>query len=151
PRQGELLPAGFDSARSRQDDQFQEQPEQSCVHVLAHSERRRAQGGPHRTLPQAQDARIRRVARGDRAHAAGNVDTNARNAPYARARSVTGVREHEDDGAIDLRLLLLRVWSGRWWIVACAALGAVIAVVVALTTTPVYRASAVLIPASAER
>jgi uncharacterized protein involved in exopolysaccharide biosynthesis len=52
---------------------------------------------------------------------------------------------------IDLTGMFQQLWRGRWWIVLASLIGAAIASVVALTMTPVYRATAVLIPVRADR
>jgi uncharacterized protein involved in exopolysaccharide biosynthesis len=51
------------------------------------------------------------------------------------------------DDELDLRELLLRLWRGRVWIVACAAICMTVAAAIAFTTVPVYRAKTVLTPA----
>jgi uncharacterized protein involved in exopolysaccharide biosynthesis len=55
-----------------------------------------------------------------------------------------------DDDAIDLRELLLRLWDGKVLIVGVAAIGAVIAGAIGFLSTPIYRATTVLVPASSE-
>lgn len=52
---------------------------------------------------------------------------------------------------IDLTGMFQQLWSGRWQIALVSLIGAAIAAVVALTMTPVYRATAVLIPVRADR
>lgn len=52
---------------------------------------------------------------------------------------------------VDLRVVIARLWSRRWWIAASIVVCAAIAAVVAFVSTPVYRAAAVLVPAGAER
>jgi uncharacterized protein involved in exopolysaccharide biosynthesis len=55
------------------------------------------------------------------------------------------------DDTIDLRALLGKLWEGRWWIVASVVICAGIAVAIALTMTPFYRAAVVMVPANTER
>jgi uncharacterized protein involved in exopolysaccharide biosynthesis len=55
-----------------------------------------------------------------------------------------------DRDVLDFHALLLRIWAGRWWIVASSFLLASVALVAGFLMTPVYRATAVLIPASAD-
>jgi uncharacterized protein involved in exopolysaccharide biosynthesis len=52
---------------------------------------------------------------------------------------------------LDLNQLLLRLWRGRWWILASLALFTVMFTAVALMLTPIYRASTVLVSTSSER
>lgn len=47
--------------------------------------------------------------------------------------------------------LVLRLWDSRWWIVASVLVCTAAFTTLALVTTPVYRASTVLVPASSER
>lgn len=51
---------------------------------------------------------------------------------------------------IDVRELFARLWSGRWWIALSTVLVGAAMLAYALLSTPVYRASTVLIPVSAE-
>lgn len=54
------------------------------------------------------------------------------------------------DDELGLRRLLVTLWSRRWWIIAIAGALTVISAAIALTMTPVYRASTILVPASAD-
>jgi uncharacterized protein involved in exopolysaccharide biosynthesis len=56
-----------------------------------------------------------------------------------------------EDEAIDLRQLRARILARRWWVLACVIVSAAAFAVAAFEIRPVYRASTVLIPASAER
>jgi uncharacterized protein involved in exopolysaccharide biosynthesis len=58
---------------------------------------------------------------------------------------------YEAAGYIDLRDVIAWLWSGRWWITASIALFGGAFAAVALFSTPSYRASVVLISASADR
>lgn len=49
---------------------------------------------------------------------------------------------------VDLREVLGRLWSGKWWIVASTVLATAAFIVAALLMTPVYRATVVLVPAN---
>jgi uncharacterized protein involved in exopolysaccharide biosynthesis len=53
--------------------------------------------------------------------------------------------------AVDLRALLAALWVRRWWVIGLVVVFTAGGVLVAMFTTPVYRASAVLISAGAER
>ncbi len=55
------------------------------------------------------------------------------------------------DDEIDLMELVAALWRGKWWILATATLGAVIAVGVALWLPNVYRAEALLAPSSEQQ
>ena len=55
------------------------------------------------------------------------------------------------DDEIDLMELVAALWRGKWWILATTALGAVIAVGVALWLPNVYRAEALLAPSSEQQ
>ena len=52
---------------------------------------------------------------------------------------------------LDLRGILMHLWAGRLWIAAIATLITAVAAALAFTMTPVFRATAVLVPATAER
>lgn len=52
---------------------------------------------------------------------------------------------------VDLRALLAMLWAGRWWIVVSVALVTGAFAATAFLMTPVYRATAVLVPADADR
>jgi uncharacterized protein involved in exopolysaccharide biosynthesis len=54
------------------------------------------------------------------------------------------------EGELDLRVVFARLWAGRKWIAASAALSAAAFVVVAFLMTPVYRSAAVALPVSAD-
>lgn len=54
------------------------------------------------------------------------------------------------EGEIDLFAIIAKLWSGRWWIAASVLLFTVVFAAAAFVMTPVYRASAVLVPASAD-
>lgn len=56
-----------------------------------------------------------------------------------------------DDETIDLRAVLARLWRRRLWILASVMLFTAIFVAIALTSKPVYRAAAIVIPTSLER
>jgi uncharacterized protein involved in exopolysaccharide biosynthesis len=53
--------------------------------------------------------------------------------------------------AVDLRALIGALWARRWWVIGLVALFTTGGILVAMYTTPVYRASAVLVSAGAER
>ncbi len=57
----------------------------------------------------------------------------------------TADSHYEDE--LDLRELLLRLWRGRLWIVACGVICLLVSAAIAFTTVPVYRAKTVLTPA----
>lgn len=52
---------------------------------------------------------------------------------------------------INYRLALGEIWQARWWIGLCIVVCASILTATALLITPVYRATTLLVPASAER
>jgi uncharacterized protein involved in exopolysaccharide biosynthesis len=54
------------------------------------------------------------------------------------------------DDELGLQRLLLTLWSRRWWIIAPMVGLTIIAAAIAVTMTPVYRASTILVPASAD-
>jgi len=56
-----------------------------------------------------------------------------------------------DEGTIDLRAVVARLWLRRWWIIASIVLFTSIFVAIALISRPVYRAAAIVIPTSSER
>ncbi|MEH8223507.1 Wzz/FepE/Etk N-terminal domain-containing protein [Aeromonas veronii] len=73
---------------------------------------------------------------------------------------MTQVKEHpplpvamngggEDE--IDLRELFASLWRGKWWIVASTLVGAVIAVVVAISLPNIYRSEALLAPSAEQQ
>ena len=73
---------------------------------------------------------------------------------------MTQVKEHpplpvamngggEDE--IDLRELFAALWRGKWWIVASTLVGAVIAVVVAISLPNIYRSEALLAPSAEQQ
>jgi uncharacterized protein involved in exopolysaccharide biosynthesis len=64
--------------------------------------------------------------------------------------SSPAIENWRDRDLLDFHALLLRIWAGRWWITASSFLLGVLALVIGFLTTPIYRATAVLIPASAE-
>lgn len=64
--------------------------------------------------------------------------------------SSTTERFIQDDDTIDLGELIARLWARKWWIVASVVLFAGVAAVIAFTSTRIYRASVVLVPANAE-
>lgn len=64
--------------------------------------------------------------------------------------SSTTERFIDDDDTVDLGVLIARLWAGRWWIVASVVLFTAIALAIAFTSTRIYRASVVLVPANAE-
>lgn len=57
----------------------------------------------------------------------------------------------DDYDPVDLRVLIARLWSRRWWVVASIVACTAIAATVAYAATPIYRAVVVLVPAGAER
>jgi uncharacterized protein involved in exopolysaccharide biosynthesis len=57
----------------------------------------------------------------------------------------------EDEELMDLRALVAQMWAGKYRIMACAGVVALGFGVVAFLTTPVYRATTVLVSASADR
>jgi uncharacterized protein involved in exopolysaccharide biosynthesis len=50
-----------------------------------------------------------------------------------------------------IRGLIEDVWARRWWILAATVTVTMAAILIAFLTTPVYRASVVMVPAAAER
>ncbi|MDI3428894.1 MULTISPECIES: Wzz/FepE/Etk N-terminal domain-containing protein [Aeromonas] len=52
---------------------------------------------------------------------------------------------------IDLRELFAALWRGKWWIVASTLIGAVIAVLVAISLPDVYRSEALLAPSAEQQ
>lgn len=56
-----------------------------------------------------------------------------------------------DDGAIDMRALLLIVFAGWRWIVGAALVGGLVALGIGFLMTPIYRATTVLVPAGGDR
>ena len=56
----------------------------------------------------------------------------------------------QESDAIDVRALLLRLWGGRWWLVASVVLFTTLFVGAAFVMTPIYRATTVVIPAMNE-
>ena len=58
--------------------------------------------------------------------------------------------ELRDENFLDLRAMWNRVASRRWWVAASVVAFAIATTVVAFATTPVYRASAILMPASVD-
>lgn len=55
------------------------------------------------------------------------------------------------DDPIDIRLLMLRLFAGKWWILGSMLLFGCIFLVAAFLTTPVYRGLAVLVPIGSDR
>lgn len=60
-------------------------------------------------------------------------------------------RHRDDDEELDLRELVSRLWQGRWIIIASVVFFTCAFAAVAFLMTPVYRATAVLVPASVDR
>ena len=56
-----------------------------------------------------------------------------------------------DEGTIDLRRVVARLWRQRVWVIASIVVFTAIFVAIALTSKPVYRAAAIVIPTSSER
>lgn len=59
--------------------------------------------------------------------------------------------EWANGDAIDLKAWLRDLWAGRWWLVGGVLVAAVAATVLAFMTVPIYRATALLAPASLDR
>lgn len=55
------------------------------------------------------------------------------------------------DDEVDLRALVARLWSGRWWIGGSVVICTLLAAFLAFATTPTYRSTTVLVPASSDR
>ena len=55
------------------------------------------------------------------------------------------------DEVLDLRAILTLLWAGRLWIATIVALITAVATTLAFTMTPIFRSTAVLVPATAER
>lgn len=53
-----------------------------------------------------------------------------------------------DSDVLDFHALVLRLWSGRWWIIASSFILASVSLIVGFCMTPMYRATTVLIAAS---
>jgi uncharacterized protein involved in exopolysaccharide biosynthesis len=64
---------------------------------------------------------------------------------------VNATEEAWDDDTLDIRELVRHLWKDKWRIVVLAIIGAAIAAAFAFTMTPVYRATAVMVSASADR
>lgn len=61
------------------------------------------------------------------------------------------IKRQYDGDEIDLRDLMLRLWNGRWWIIASVLLFSIVLTTAYLWMTPIYRAVVLLMPASSER
>jgi uncharacterized protein involved in exopolysaccharide biosynthesis len=57
----------------------------------------------------------------------------------------------DDRDSAGLRRAVLRLWQRRWWIVLAIVACTAVAAVAAFLTTPVYRATTVMVPAGSER
>ena len=55
-----------------------------------------------------------------------------------------------DEETIELGALLAILWRHRWWIVASGVICTAIAVLIAIMSTPIFRATVVLVPANNE-
>jgi len=55
-----------------------------------------------------------------------------------------------DREILDFNALIQKISAGRWWVIASSLLLGVVALIIGFMMTPVYRATVVLIPASAE-
>jgi uncharacterized protein involved in exopolysaccharide biosynthesis len=55
-----------------------------------------------------------------------------------------------DGEVLDFNALIKKIWAGRWWVIASSVTLGVLALVTGFLMTPAYRATVVLIPASAE-
>lgn len=64
--------------------------------------------------------------------------------------STPAIDNWRDREVLDFNSLLQKVWVGRWWVIGTAFLSGLVALVVGFFMTPMYRATVVLIPASAE-
>ncbi len=64
--------------------------------------------------------------------------------------SSTTERWINDDDTVDLGVLIARLWARKWWIIASVLLFTAIAAVIAFTSTRIYRASVVLVPANSD-
>lgn len=62
----------------------------------------------------------------------------------------TAYRDH-DDQEVDLGALLVRVWEKRWWVGISIVIVSTAFVSYAFLANPIYRASTLLVPVSAER
>lgn len=58
--------------------------------------------------------------------------------------------EHFVEEGIDLRALIVRLWAGRWWIAASVVFFVCAFVALAVFGRPIYRGSAVLVPAETD-
>lgn len=58
---------------------------------------------------------------------------------------------YDDEPAIDIRALTARILAKRWWVIACALVSGAVFCGIAFELSPVFRATAVLIPATADR
>ena len=56
-----------------------------------------------------------------------------------------------DSEVIDLRLIFVRLWKGRWWVVSSVFLFSIGFTAAAFLFNPTYQATTVMLPASAER
>lgn len=52
---------------------------------------------------------------------------------------------------IDLRAVASRLWAGRWWVVLIVSVFTMVFLLVAFLSTPIYRSTTKLVPASSER
>lgn len=55
-----------------------------------------------------------------------------------------------DEETIELGALIAILWRHRWWIVASGVICTIIAVLIAVMSTPIFRATVVLVPANNE-
>jgi uncharacterized protein involved in exopolysaccharide biosynthesis len=63
----------------------------------------------------------------------------------------TNTQDGDGDYEIGLRQMLVILWWKRWWIISSVVLFTAAFTTAAYTITPIYRASALLMPASSER
>jgi uncharacterized protein involved in exopolysaccharide biosynthesis len=50
-----------------------------------------------------------------------------------------------------LRGILVRLWACRWWVISCTTAVTILIATVAFMMTPIYQATAVMVPTSSER
>src|SRR4029453_18364883 len=59
--------------------------------------------------------------------------------------------EWRDEDAVDLRAIMAQLWAHKWWIIASIVIFTALFVTIAKLTTPIYRATTVLVSTSSER
>jgi len=65
--------------------------------------------------------------------------------------SATAAHVWRGRDVLDFHSLALALWAGRWVIVTVSVIGALVSLLTAFLTTPLYRAESVLVPSTAQR